>query len=69
MVLLRAALAGEGIAHLSAFTTTDHISSGALVHLLSGYSMPKLGIYALYASRKHLPATTRTLVDFLAKSE
>ncbi|TNI82096.1 LysR family transcriptional regulator [Aeromonas sobria] len=65
MVLLHAALAGEGIAHLPAFTTTAHISAGALVHLLPGYSMPELGIYALYASRKHLPVTTRTLVDFL----
>lgn len=65
MVLLHAALAGEGIVHLPAFTTAAHIRSGALVHLLSGYRMPELGVYALYASRKHLPATTRTLLDFL----
>ena len=67
MVLLHAALAGEGVAHLPAFTAAKHIHSGALVHLLPGYSMPELGVYALYASRKHLPATTRALVDFLAR--
>ncbi|RQW27864.1 LysR family transcriptional regulator [Rhodobacteraceae bacterium CH30] len=67
MVLLYAALAGEGIAHLPAFTTAAHIRSGALVQLLPSYSMPELGVYALYASRKHLAATTRTLVDFLIK--
>ena len=65
MVLLHAALAGEGVVHLPAFTTAAHIRSGALVHLLADYEMPELGVYALYASRKHLPATTRTLLDFL----
>lgn len=65
MVLLHAALAGEGVVHLPAFTTAVHIRSGALVHLFPGYRMPELGVYGLYASRKHLPATTRTLLDFL----
>lgn len=66
MVLLHAALAGEGVVHLPAFSTAAHTRSGALVHLLSNYKMPELGVYALYASRKHLPASTRTLLDFLA---
>ena len=67
MVLLHAALAGEGVAHLPAFTTSPHLRSGALVRLLPDYWTPELGVYALYASRKHLPATTRTLLDFLVK--
>ncbi len=65
MVLLNAALTGEGVAHLPAFTTAPHIRSGALVRLLPNYKLPELGVYAFYASRKHLPATTRTLLDFL----
>jgi len=65
MVLLNTALAGEGVVHLPAFTTTPHIRSGALVHLLPDYKLPELGVHAFYASRKHLPATTRTLLDFL----
>ena len=65
MVLLNTALAGEGIVHLPAFTTAPHIRAGALVHLLPDYKLPELGVYAFYASRKHLPATTRTLLDFL----
>lgn len=65
MVLLNTALAGEGIAHLPAFTTATHIRAGALVHLLPDYKLPELGVYAFYASRKHLLATTRTLLDFL----
>lgn len=67
MVLLAAALAGDGVVHLPAFTTAAHIRSGALVHQLPNYRMPELGLYALYASRKHLPVATRTLLDFLAK--
>lgn len=65
MVLLQAALAGEGVVHLPAFTTAPHIRSGALVPLLSSYRTQTLGVYALYASRKYLPASTRTLLDFL----
>lgn len=64
MVLLQAALAGEGIVQLPAFTTAHHLRTGALVRLLSDYRLPELGIYALYSSRKHLPASTRTLLDF-----
>jgi DNA-binding transcriptional LysR family regulator len=67
MVLLQAVLAGEGIAHLPAFTAAAHLRSGALVRLLPAYSLPEHGVHALYASRKHLPETTRTLLDFLAK--
>lgn len=65
MVLLSSALAGEGIVHLPTFTTAAYLRSGALVPLLSDYSLPELDIYAVYASRKYLPATTRTLLDFL----
>lgn len=65
MLLLRSALSGEGIACLPDFITREHVLSGALVDLLDGYNMEEFGVYALYASRKHLPVTTRTLLDFL----
>lgn len=65
MVLLQASLAGEGIVHLPAFTTTPHLRSGALVRLFTEYRLPELGVYALYSSRKHLPASTRSLLEFL----
>lgn len=65
MVLLNAALSGRGIVHLPAFSTDVHIRSGALIPLLCDYQLPKLGVYALFSSRKHLPITTRTLLDFL----
>ncbi|QSD24212.1 LysR family transcriptional regulator [Pectobacterium brasiliense] len=65
MVLLHAALAGEGIVHLPAFTTAPYLRTGALVRVLTDYALPELGVYALYCSRKYLPTSTRTLLDFL----
>lgn len=65
MVLLRAALTGEGVVCLPNFVTRAAIQSGALVNLLDGYRMEEIGVYALYVSRKHVPATTRSLLDFL----
>lgn len=65
MVLLQAALAGEGIVHLPAFTTQAYLRTGALVPLLMDYALPELGVYALYSSRKYLPVSTRSLLDFL----
>lgn len=65
MVLLSAALNGKGIVHLPAFTCSSDIQSGALVALFPDYQLPQLDVYAVYASRKYLPATTRSLLDFL----
>lgn len=65
MVLLHAALAGDGIVHLPTFTTQAYLRSGALVRLFANYTLPALGVYALYSSRKYLPTNTRTLLDFL----
>ncbi|MEQ9917702.1 LysR family transcriptional regulator [Pectobacterium aroidearum] len=65
MVLLHTALAGGGIVYLPAFTTDPYLRTGALVRILADYSLPELGVYALYSSRKYLPSSTRTLLDFL----
>lgn len=65
MVLLNAALNGKGIVHLPAFICSSALQSGALVALFHDYPLPQLDVYAVYASRKYLPATTRSLLDFL----
>ncbi|MEQ9948088.1 LysR family transcriptional regulator [Pectobacterium aroidearum] len=65
MVLLHTALAGGGIVHLPAFTTDPYLRTGALVRILADYLLQELGVYALYSSRKYLPSSTRTLLDFL----
>lgn len=67
MVLLHATLAGAGIAHLPSYAAAPYIASGKLVALLTKYEPTVLDIYGVYASRKHMPATLRTMLDFLAE--
>lgn len=65
-VLRVAALAGEGIVIQPSFIVGDDLLSGRLVPLLEDYPLPPLTIYAVYPSRRHLPARVRAFVDFLA---
>ncbi|ABI56752.1 LysR substrate-binding domain-containing protein [Alkalilimnicola ehrlichii MLHE-1] len=67
-VLRAAALAGDGIAQLPAFLVRDDLSAGRLVPLLPDYPLPPLGVYAVYPSRRYLPAKVRAFVDFLAET-
>lgn len=62
-----AALGGHGVIMQPDFMIHDDVRSGALVPLLPGYQTREIGIYAVYASRKHLPMKTRALVDFLVE--
>ena len=66
-VLLQAVLAGVGIGHMPAYSAAPLVASGQLVQLLPEYEPTQLGMYAVYASRKHMPATLRTMLDFLAE--
>ncbi len=42
-----------------------HIHSGELVRLLPHAEPRQMNIYAVYASRKHMPAALRSMLDFL----
>ncbi|NJA87890.1 LysR family transcriptional regulator [Rhodocyclus tenuis] len=65
VVLLQAALAGAGIAMQPVFSAAPFIADGRLIALLPEYRPLALGIFAVYASRAHQPASVRTLLDFL----
>ncbi len=67
VVLLEAAAGGAGIAHQPVYSAAPLIASGRLVALLPQYQPQGLGIYGVYSSRQHLPATLRTMLDFLAQ--
>ncbi|AOJ06964.1 LysR family transcriptional regulator [Burkholderia mayonis] len=67
LVLLRAAIAGGGVALLPTFAAAEPIRAGALVRVLADWTAPDLGIYAVYASRKQMPLAMRTMIDFLAE--
>ena len=65
--LLRAALAGGGIALQPTYLANPHLLDGSLQVVLPDWKLPDMGIYALYPSRKHLSPAVRALLDFLVQ--
>ena len=65
--LLRAALAGGGVALQPTYLANPHLADGSLKRVLPKWQLPDMAIYALYPSRKHLPPAVRALLDFLAE--
>jgi DNA-binding transcriptional LysR family regulator len=61
-----AAAQGLGITLEPDFIVGAQLTSGALVRLLESFEAPGLPIYAVYPSRRFLPAKVRAFVDFLA---
>ncbi|MBE9607809.1 LysR family transcriptional regulator [Chitinilyticum piscinae] len=64
--LLQACRAGAGIALLPRYLAYPLLARGELTALLPDYEPLQLGIFGVYTSRKHLPASLRSLLDFLA---
>ena len=65
--LLRVTLAGAGVAMLPSYQAGDYIRRGELVRLLPDAEPRHMNIYAVYASRKHMPSALRSLLDFLVQ--
>jgi DNA-binding transcriptional LysR family regulator len=65
--LLRAALAGAGIALQPTYLAHPHLRDSSLQRVLPEWNVPDLSIYALYPSRKHLSPAVRAFVDFLVQ--
>jgi DNA-binding transcriptional LysR family regulator len=63
--LLRVTLAGAGVSRLPSYQAGDYIRSGELIRLLPAAEPQQMNIYAVYASRKHMPSALRSLLDFL----
>lgn len=63
-----AALQHQGIVLQPSFMVAQHLRSGALVEILPAYRSLELGIYAVYASRRHVPSKVRVLIDFLVQA-
>ncbi len=66
-VLYRAALDGAGVAVLSRLLVSQHLASGALVHVLPDWINGRLTIYAAVPSRKLIPARTRAFLTFISE--
>lgn len=65
--LLSATLSGAGISLLPSYQAGVHVQRGDLVRLLPDAEPRVMNIYAVYASRKHMPAALRSMLDFLAQ--
>ena len=65
--LMGLARAGAGIAMLPTYLTAQLVHGGELVPLFPDFEPQVVGMYAVYTSRKHMPATLRTMLDFLAR--
>lgn len=61
-----AALADQGVIWQPAFLVGADLQAGRLVALLPEWQGPRLGVHAVWPSRRHLPGKVRAMVDFLA---
>ena len=61
-----AALSHQGVILQPCFLVGRDLSDGSLVELMPDYKSDAMGIYAVYPTRKHVPAKVRALIDFLA---
>jgi len=65
-LLLAAAAAGMGIVLEPDFVVAPLVARGELVRILDAYAGPRLDVWAVYPSRRHLSAKVRAFVDHLA---
>ena len=61
-----AALAHQGVILQPTFLVGRDLSAGTLVELMPEFRSIEVGIYAVYPTRKHVPAKVRALIEFLA---
>jgi DNA-binding transcriptional LysR family regulator len=63
--LAAAAMQGLGITLLPNFIVEEGLADGRLVKVLEDYEGAPLTLFALYPSRQHVPAKTRTFLEYL----
>jgi DNA-binding transcriptional LysR family regulator len=56
---------GLGVSVLLDYMLREDLSQGRLVRLLSDWTLPGVGLYAMYPASRHVPAKVRALIDFL----
>jgi len=65
--LLKAAMAGGGIAMLPTYLVNPVVATGELSTVLPDWQAPVVTIYALYPSRRNLSPAVRALLDYLVQ--
>jgi DNA-binding transcriptional LysR family regulator len=59
---------GRGLALKALWDIEDDLTSGALVECLADYHCDEIELYAVFASRRHLPPRVRVFLDFVARA-
>jgi DNA-binding transcriptional LysR family regulator len=62
------ALAGRGLAWRSIWEVGEDLGTGRLVSVLDDYAAPPVGIYGVFAQRRHLALRVRLFLDLLKAS-
>lgn len=65
-LLREAAVAGQGVTVLPSYLVATDLREGRLVELLPRARLPRLDVFALLPSRRHVPRKARVFVDALA---
>ncbi|CAI1083105.1 LysR family transcriptional regulator [Serratia ficaria] len=65
VVLMAGTVQGAGISLQPYYSAAPLLASGELIELLPDYRPQSMGIYGIYTSRRQMPATLRTMLDFL----
>jgi len=65
--LMKAALAGLGIALLHEIMICPHLREGRLVEVLPGYGMESIGLHLVYLSRRQQPRAVTAFADFAVR--
>lgn len=66
LLLREAALAGAGIALTPRFYVAGDLGEGRLTEILRSYDKKKLGLHAVFPTRRHVTRQARAFVEFLA---
>jgi DNA-binding transcriptional LysR family regulator len=64
-LMLEAALAGAGLAYIGELSAAEHIAAGRLAVVLGDWTPPYPGLSLYFASRRHIPARLRALIDLI----
>lgn len=66
-LLLQATLDGAGISLQPSYSVQAHLASGALVSLLDDWQPKRLGVHAIYGTRKQMSPLLRSFLDLLVE--
>jgi len=64
-LLRSAAVAGMGLLFTASFAVTSDLNSGRLVRVLENYPLGRTALYLVYPSRRFVPASVRSFLEFL----